>query len=241
MANNRPNDTLGTVADANGFTSGWDYKGEYIGDLSSGSEGYERFSVLSASPDTTALFAGPARFSGINATGSGNEGKLIPIGCADGLSYSANVQLMRLFEIGSNRSFFTRGKGAPSITLGKILADQKNILSALRQSALDTSILNDLGTKAPRAEIPNPDIMLNLDSEYFSVPFGMLIVFKTRGSNKSGNGVLSTSTSGKILTGIYLEYCMFDNYNFSISTGSPIISENVGIQFDRPIPVSFTI
>lgn len=240
MANvNKPQDTLGTVSDYNGFSSGWDYKGEYMSDLSQGEEGYERFATHSATPDSTALFAGPARFSGINANSSTSEGKLIPIGLTDGLQVSMNVQLSRLFEIGSSRSFFTRGKEMPSLSLGKFLADQKNILAALRQSALDTSVLNDEGTKAPGSET-SPDIMLNLGSEYFSVPFGMLVVFKTRGARKSSQTILSTSTSGKILTGVYLEYCMFSNYGFGVSSGAPSIMESVGIEFDRVVPVSFT-
>lgn len=239
MANvNKPQDTLGTVSDYNGFSSQWDYKGEYMSDLAQGEEGYERFATHSASPDTTALFSGPARFSGINANSTGSEGKLIPIGLADGLQISTNIQLSRLFEIGSSRSFFTRGKEMNGLSLSKVLADQKNILAALRQSALDTSVLNDEGTKAPGSE-SNPDIMLNLGSEYFAVPFGLLVVFKTRGGRKSSQSILSTSTSGKILTGVYLEYCMFSNYGFGVSSGAPSIMEGVSIEFDRIVPVSF--
>jgi hypothetical protein len=149
---------------------------------------------------------------------------------ADGISISSDSQLARLYEIGSNRAFFTTGKTAHSVSFSKMLADQKNILAALTANAYRPAMNTD-GTKAPGAESPNPNIMMNLDSEYFHVPFGLLLVFKTRGGNQAGRG--------KILSALYLEYCMFANYSFSISAASPVIVEGIAIQFDRPVPVSF--
>ena len=206
-----------------GFSTAYDWKNDYVSKLNE--DGYERFSQYSASPDATALFAGPARFTGL----SGDASVLTPIGLTDGIGVNSSPQLAQLFEIGSNRSFFTRGKTTHSITMGKMLADQKNILAALSQQAYRPA-MNDGGQSAPGADSPNPDIMMNLDSEYFAVPFGLLMLFKTRGG---GDG------SGKVLTAVYLEYCMFASYAFSVASGSPVIVENISIQFDRPVPVSF--
>jgi hypothetical protein len=208
------------VTDA-GFTSHWDYKGSYVSKLNE--DGLERFSQFSASPDTTCLFAGPARYTGL--TGGAD---LIPIGLVDNIAYQDNAQLMRLFEIGSNRSFFTRGKSAPVISMSKVLADQANILAALTKAAYRPNMAID-GQRAPGAEDSN--IMTNLGSEYFSVPFGLLLVMKTRGGNTDGYG--------KVLSAVYLEYCMFDGYSFQIASQQPVIAENISIQFDRPVPVSF--
>lgn len=215
-------DVLGTTQNT-GFSTGWDWKGEYVSNLAE--EGYERFSQFSATPDTTIMFAGPARFTGL----AGDTGSLLPIGLTDGINYSSDAQLARLYEIGSNRAFFTRGKTAAAISFSKMLADQQNILKALTVNAYRPEMNTD-GTKAPGAESPNPDIMMNLDSEYFSVPFGLLLVFKTRGG---GDG------TGKILSAVYLEYCMFAGYNFNITATAPVIVEGISIQFDRPVPVSF--
>lgn len=216
------NDRLTTVEDV-GFSTDWDWKGEYVSKLAD--DGLERFSQYSATPDTTLLFAGPARYTGL----SGSAADLLPIGLTDGLQFSGNAQLARLYEIGSNRAFFTRGKTMSGVSFSKMLADQKNILAALTNKAYHPTMNID-GQKAGGAESPNPDIMMNLDSEYFAVPFGMLVVFKTRGGG-SGNG--------KILSAVYLEYCMFEAYSFSVSSTAPAIAENVSIQFDRPVPVSF--
>lgn len=218
----KPNDTLGTVAPD--FSANWDWKGEYVSQLNE--DGYERFSQFSATPDTVAIFGGPARFTGL----SGSSAGLLPIGLVDGINYSPNVQVARLFELGSNRSFFTRGKSAPTITLGQFLADHKNILALLSQNAYQPNT-NIGGFNEPGADGANSSIMMNLDSEYFAQPFGMLMILKTRGGGEYG--------TGKILAGLYLEYCMFDGYNFSVNTSAPVIMQNVSIQFDRTVPVSF--
>jgi hypothetical protein len=225
MAATKDTDRLGAVTNT-GFATDWDWKGEYVSDLADG-EGLERYSQFSATPDTTMLFAGPARFTGL----SGDTGLLLPIGLTDGIQFQTDSQLARLYEIGSNRTFFTRGKTVSSLTFSKMLADQQNILRALTLNAYRPESLNIDGLKAPGAEAPNPDIMMNLDSEFFAVPFGILLVFKTRGG--------STGT-GKILSAVYLESCMFAGYAFQIAAAAPVITENVTVQFDRPVPVSFS-
>jgi hypothetical protein len=208
---------------AAGFTTDWDWKGNYVSTLEN--DGYERFSQYSATPDTTLLYAGPARFSGLN----GDASVMVPIGLTDGLSIQQDAGLQRLYEIGSNRAFFTRGKTQSAISLGRMLADQSNILYALSNVAY-RPLQDASGYNAPGGTAPNANIMMNLDSEYFAVPFGLLVIFKTRGG---GDGF------GEILSASYLESCMFQNYAFQVASQSPVIVENVSLQFDRAVPVSF--
>lgn len=214
-------DVLPAVSDG-GFTSSWDWKGAYVSRLNE--DGLERFSQFSASPDSTLLFAGPARYTGLSG---GSD--LTPIGMVDNISYQDNSQLMRLFEVGSNRSYFTRGKSSPAMSMSKVLADQKNILAALSQASYKPAMATD-GQRAPGAETAS--VMQNLNSEYFAVPFGLLLVMKTRGGSADGYG--------KTLSALYLEYCMFDNYSFQVASQQPVIVENLQIQFDRAVPVAFS-
>ena len=231
-----PADTLTTV-EQTGYSVLWDWKNEYVSDFSSAQDGYERFAQYSATPDTTILYAGPARFTAIS---SSNEGSvLIPIGLADGITLSDNTQLTRLFEIGSNRSFFTRGKNMPNLGFQKLLAAQANILYALERVSAGAfqDILDSRGETSPGPLGPIPSIMMNLNSEVFGIPFGLLMVFKTRGnSNISG----ATEPTGSILAAVYLEYAMIESWNVSVQTTSVVVAEGVGIQFDRVVPVSLT-
>lgn len=228
---NKNNDTIGSTRAA-GFSTAWDFKGSYVSDLAEDS--LERFSQFSATPDSTMLFAGPARFNGM----AGNTAELTPIGLTDGIAMQSSPQLQRLYEIGSNRAFFTRGKTMSSVSFSRVLADQENILAALTKNTY-RPLQSISGSSGPSAS-PNPGVMLNLDSEYFSVPFGLMLVFKTRGggSGTAGSGI--SDSNGKILSAIYLEYCMFSNFSYQISNGSPVIMENLGIEFDRVVPVAMS-
>ena len=214
------NDRL-TSVDTENFNPAWDWKGSYVSKLQE--EGLERFSQFSATPDTTVLYAGPARFTGL----ANDASVLVPIGLADQISIQSSPSLARLFEVGSNRSFFTRGKTASAMSLGRMLCDQKSLLAALVQNAYRPTFIP---TSQPGAASPNPDIMMNLDSEYFAVPFGLLMVMKTRGGGTIGEG--------KILTANYFEYCMLGSHAFQVSSASPVIVEQVSIEFDRTLPVS---
>lgn len=226
----KDNDNLG--AGTGQFNLNWDWKKEYVAPL--GEYGLERFSQLSASPDATAIFGGPARFSGL---GGNPAAKLTPIGLVSNLTVSSGVGVVRLFEIGSNRSFFTRGKAAPSLQFGRMLADQKNIISVLLQnsvvgpSSTSTFGINAAGTAAAGPQGKDSNIMMNLDSEYTNIPFGMLLVLKTKGDPDGGS-------RGKVLSAIYLESCMMEGYGFSVDATAPVIQEGILIQFDRIVPVA---
>lgn len=221
---------LGT-ANPNGLAAGWDYKGEYISSLSNG-EGLERFSQGSLTPDTTILFAGPARFSGVAAS----PDRLHAIGLVDSFAYSSSATVQPLYEIGSNRTFFTRGKTQNQVQISAMVADHANLLKAFLQESYDEDtqqakdsnyFLNTGGTKAPTSG----DMALNLDSEAFNVPFGILMLFKTKGEEDS------TSLNGKIIGATYLENCMLTNFSLNVQAQSPVIQDNVGIMFDRAVPV----
>jgi len=227
MAVEQAKDVLGT-AESQGFSTGWSWKDTYATSLAE--DGYERFAQYSVTPDTTMLYAGPARFTAIDPT------VLTPIGLSDNVSMQSNPQLAQLFELGSNRSFFTRGKTINQLSMSKMLADQKNILAALSQNAYRPASMatanSATGSSAPGPEAPNPNVMLNLDSEYFDVPFGMLLLMKTRGGGSEG--------SGKPIAALYLEYCMFGSHQFNIASSTPVVMENISLQFDRVVPVSIS-
>lgn len=234
MANDPLIDKLGTMEGV--ANTSWNWKGEYIANLSDNADGNERFSQLSATPDTTAMFAGPARFSSI--AGASGATSLLPIGLTDGIGLNQSAQLQRLYEIGSNRAFFTRGKTANSVQFSKMLADQDNIIASLLKNAqVEGLSTNNVGSTSPGLDVDGePDgsdanIMLNLDSEFTNIPFGLMLVFKTRGTYGS-------SKRGKILSAVYLEYCMFGNFSFQISSGVPVIMENIACEFDRVVPVA---
>ena len=225
MAINNTDDSIGS-SQAAGFSTSWSFKEKYVAGLTD--DNLERFSQYSATPDSTMLFAGPARFNGL----AGNTAELTPIGLTDGVALQQSPQLARLYEIGSNRAYFTRGKTVSSVSFSRVLCDQYNILMALTANTY-RPVQSVGGGSAPSAATPNPNIAMNLDSEYFNVPFGLMLLFKTRGGGSDGG-------NGKLLASIYLEYCMFSNYSFQVANQSPTIFENLGVEFDRVVPVAMS-
>lgn len=224
------NDSIGQ-ATSGSFDASWNWKNTYASGLGvNGQEyGLEKFSQLSATPDSTALFAGPARFVGIKGAVD-----LKMLGMVDGVNYSSQAQLARLFEIGSNRSYFSRGKTISNISFSRMLADTPNVLKVLNDIAYGKYQATGVtpyaqGTSLPGA--PGSNVYMNIDSEQMAIPFGLLILFKTRGD------VGTAKTRGKVLSALYLEYCMFEGYNFSLQSSAPVIQEGVGISFDRAVPV----
>jgi hypothetical protein len=231
MASVTEESTLGIMGNAN---TAWNWKQDYVSGLvqdgSTYTDGLERFSQLSATPDTTALFAGPARFKAIG----GAINKLLPIGLSDGFALNQNAQLQRLYEIGSSRAFFTRGKTINSVNFSHMLADQKNIITTLLTNAMPEGLdLNVGGMSAPGADGVDSTVMMNLDSEYTNIPFGLMVVFKTKGSYGTGG-------RGKVLAAVYLEYCMFQGFQLQVGAQMPVIMEGIGMEFDRVVPVKIT-
>jgi len=219
------------------FDASWNWKGAYVSGLGTPNAdnttpyGYEKFGQLSATPDSTAIFAGPARFTGI-----GGASDLVPIGMVDGLTLSQDGQVARLFEIGSNRSFFTYGKTIGSVGFSRMLADTSSMIKVFTQisrakfaeSGVD---VYSSGFSAPGAS-DSANVFLNFDSEATKVPFGILILFKTRGGDQT--------TRGNVLAAVYLEYCMFNNLSLSVNSGAPVIQEGVSVSYDRAVPVLLT-
>lgn len=225
------NDSIGQATSGT-FDPSWNWKNTYASGLGqNGTEyGLEKFSQLSATPDSTALYAGPARFTGVTGAADLNL-----IGMVDGVNYTQQAQLARLFEIGSNRSYFSRGKTISSVSFSRMLADTPSVLKALEKIAAAkyaASGVTPYARGTSLAGAPNSNLYLNLDSETLATPFGILLLFKTRGD------VGTATTRGKVLGAVYLESCMFSGYNFSLQSQSPVIQEGVSIEFDRTVPVA---
>lgn len=228
---------LGTGS--NLYDPGWDWKNSYVSGLGSGGTefGVERFNLLSATPDSTAILAGPPRFQGYGA-----HADLVPVGLIENISVSQNGQLAQLYEIGSNRSFFTRGKTACSLGLQQMLADVPTLLNVLTQISrqqmskvgLDVYGVNGNNDLTTAAAGGNGNVWLNLDSELTNVPFGMLLLFKTR-----GHGAADAS-NGRVLAAVYLENVMIGGLDFSFAATQPTMMQGVSAAFDRVVPVDIS-
>jgi hypothetical protein len=198
----------------------------------------------------TMIAAGPPRLaalSGANPTGSGAS-VAFPIGVVQNFNVGQSSQVLRLFEIGSERSYFIRGRTMGTLGLGRVMYHGPSLLrvlyayvngtlenggtiEGLYDGAKDqTGSLNTNSTsgnaKGHRYQTNpgNENIWLDLASDVFSQPIGLMILM--RDSNNDTVGAF------------YFEYCQITNHGFAADSGGTILSENVSIMFERAVPIS---
>lgn len=195
-----------------------------------------------ASGAFTMIAAGPPRLANIaNLSGAGDIATAAiaqPIGLVQNMSLSHNRQFSRIFELGSERSYFVSGRTQGQISLSRIFYHGPSLLRMLYSAKADNEApvvvppFTALSAVAQAME-PNPhnvkirpgfnNLYLNLASDLFAQPIGLLI--KTVDSNEQTIGA------------VYAEGCYVPNHTFSVDSQGLIVQEQVGIQFERIVPV----
>ena len=195
----------------------------------------------------TMVAAGPPRLSAAAAADAGSVGEELgdiayPIGILQSINLGINSQIMRLWEIGSERSYFIRGRTQGQVSLGRIMYHGPSLLKVL-YAYLNTgfndagddklyansanAFLNTKGVAGTKQNFVLPpgyeNIWVDLSSDVFSQPIGLLIYF--RDSNEDTVGAF------------YLEYCMIANYGLSTDAGGTILSEQCSVMYERIVPI----
>lgn len=121
---------------------------------------------------------------------------------------------------GSKFNFLHRAKGT-TITdgLGRIRPDPDALL-------LDLASLQD-SLHDVKMRPGFDDFYINLASDLFNQPCGLLFYFKNANDDTVGS--------------VYLEECHLQGHQLSISSGSVLIMEGASMQFDRLVPVKMRI
>jgi hypothetical protein len=176
----------------------------------------------------------------------GAQGGLLayPIGIVQNFSQSQNTQISQIFELGSVRSYFIPGRSVGQLQLSRIMYHGPSLLRALY--AVYPSMLGNLGTTAESllggvlAKVPGDDknthtvknapgfenLYLNLASDLFTQPIGLLMMLKD--SNESTIGAT------------YFESCYVPNHTLQMDAQGTIIQESVAIQYERAIPIAIS-
>ena len=203
----------------------------------------------------TMVAAGPPRLAATVAgelTSPGSElGDIAyPIGILQSINLGINSQIMRLWEIGSERSYFIRGRTQGQVSLGRIMYHGPSLLKVLyaylntgfsdnsndqlylnsANAILNTTTQQSAGVgqiQGGKDKFVLPpgyeNIWIDLSSDVFSQPIGLLIYF--RDSNEDTVGAF------------YLEYCMIANYGLSTDAGGTILSEQCSVMYERIVPI----
>lgn len=157
-----------------------------------------------------------------------------PLGITENIGIGQNKQITRLFEIGSRLSYFIVGRTISSVNLARTMYDGPNLLRALYAyfpskkmgdtKAADLMTLNPEQFRELKRVAGYGDFFLNLDSDLFDKPFGLLLLFLDSSEEPYG--------------ACYIEDAYIQNHQFGISSQANIIGEGVTIQYDQLVPVS---
>lgn len=197
------------------------------------------FTMLAAGPPRLANIGGSTSLAGALSAGDGSKANQIvmPLGVVQNINLSHNRTFNRIWEIGSERSFFIPGRTVGQLTLARILYHGPSLLRVLYayyEDLVPPTLVESVFPNLGSATVANPhdvkippgfeNIFINLASDLFSQPIGLLLYI--RDSNEDTLGA------------IYMESCYVPNHTFATDAQGVIIQESAAIQFERAVPVA---
>lgn len=172
---------------------------------------------------TVLLAAGPARFSDARPGGSGNLDFAYPIGAMENFSLSQSRTVQRIFEIGSLKSYFVPGRSIGQVSFGRSLYNGDSLLKVLnKEKVIQNGATVDKGFRRPPGS-PESLLYIDLASDFFNVPFGLLAIF--------------IDNNGAPYGAFYLQECHLQGHQISVNSQSTVIVEGASAQFDSVEPV----
>jgi hypothetical protein len=175
-----------------------------------------------------------------------------PIGVIENFGLNQNRMIQKLFEIGSKRAYHIPGRTVGTVTLGRILYWGPSLMRVMYAYYPHTKILGangldkverELGTngrntpqildtpgygsddeKVETVEPENSDFFINLASDLFDHPLGLMVYLRDAENEPYG--------------AFYLEDTYIQAHSFNINASSVLVAEGVSCQYDRLVPVN---
>lgn len=195
------------------------------------------FTLIAAGPPRLANIGGAAGAAATLSAGDGAKNWALPIGVVQNVGLSHNRNFARFWELGSERSYFISGRTTGQLQLSRIMYHGPSLLRMLYayyQDLIPPTVVPFVFNNPGAAAVANPhdvkippgyeNIFLNLASDLFSQPVGMLMYF--RDSNEDTVGA------------IYMESCYVPSHQIATDAGGTVIQESAAIQFERAVPVA---
>lgn len=196
--------------------------------------------LLAAGPPRIANIGGAAAFANaVSGSGQSANQIVLPIGIVQNFNISHDRTFSRIFEIGSERSYFISGRTVGQIGLGRVYyhgASLLRILYAYYQDLIPPTVVPSMWPNSGAASVSNPhdviippgyeNIFINLASDLFAQPIGLLMYI--RDINQDALGAM------------YFEACYLPNHTISTDSQGVLVQEQVGIQFERGVPVAIS-
>jgi len=196
------------------------------------------------SSEMTYLAAGPPRLASIggsvaaaallSASGGNDISFAMPMGLLQSFSLGQSMNLMRFWEIGSNRSYFIPGKVVGSISLARVMYHGPSLLRILYsyyQDIVPPTVIpavfpNNIKLINPHNTVLPPgyeNLFLNLASDLFRQPMGLLMYMR--------------DTNDQTVGAYYFEQCFVPQHGLQYDGQGIVMQEQCTIQYERIVPV----
>jgi hypothetical protein len=195
----------------------------------------------------TGLFAGPPRLASIggalslgaaiSASPESAAQIVYPVGLTQSLNVSHNRQFQRVFELGSERSYFISGRTMGQLSLARVMYHGPSILRVLYayyQDLVPDVVVPAVFPNVGAAAMPNPhdvvispgfeNFYINLASDLFSQPIGILMVVQDVNQDAYG--------------ACYFESCGIPSHSWQTDAQGVVIQESVAMQFEQAVPIA---
>jgi len=221
-----------------GTFSTWSPYTTYVqGGMVDGAYAQGAFTLIAAGPPRLANIGGAAAIStAASGAGTGADQVVLPIGLIQNFGLSHTRQFSRIYEIGSERSYFIGGRTMGQLQLSRVYyhgASLLRMLYAYYQDALPPTVVNAMWSNAGAAAQSNPhdviippgyeNIFINLASDLFAQPVGMMMYMR--------------DVNQETLGAVYFEACYVPNHSWQTDSNGVLIQESVAVQFERAVPV----
>lgn len=221
-----------------GKLSEWKPYERYVqGGLTDGQYLSAAFTMIAAGPPRLANIGGAAGAAASLSDDGGAKDWALPIGVVQNVGLSHNRNFARFWEVGSERSYFISGRTTGQLQLSRIMYHGPSLLRMLYayyQDLIPPTVVPFVYANPGVASVANPhdvkippgyeNIFLNLASDLFSQPIGLMMYF--RDSNEDTVGA------------IYMEGCYVPSHQIMTDAGGTVIQEAVSVQFERAVPVA---
>lgn len=222
---------------AGNFSDWSPYTGYVQSGMVDGAYANAGFTMIAAGPPRLANIGGAAAIAGaVQGNGQAANQVVYPIGIVQSFNLSHQRNFSRLFEIGSERSYFIAGRTVGQIALGRVYyhgASLLRILYAYYQDLVPPTLVPAMFPNAGAQSMSNPhdvvippgyeNIYLNLASDLFAQPVGMLVYIR--------------DINQQTLGAIYFEACYLPTHSLSMDSTGVLLQEQVAVQFERAVPV----
>lgn len=203
----------------------WDFRNGYVDtqitDATGSGDPYSGENFISS--ESILIAVGPPKFSGLE--------RIYSVGVIQNFNMAQNKNVQQLFEVGSRDTILMPGRTFIQATIARIMFNGPSLMKALYADYWtplpggqpNSQNLNPVVDYSQLPGAPNGHLWLNLAATFFNKPMGIALLLHDAEDEPFG--------------GTYLENCLVQAHNLTLSSGQTVVAENVAIRVGKVVPI----